>query len=218
MKKITEIYEEYKIQPTLEEHMLRVSGVTKWILDNWRGVELDKNKILTVALLHDMGNILKFDFSPEVSPFIYTDEERKYWEEIKKEYQEKYGNQVHEATKKIVEELELPVEISEKVGGLGFRQSEKFLENMDYISMIVQYADMRVTPHTITSIDERLKDFYRRYEKRSDFEILFQEREDSRLALYEIQKIILKNTNENLLEISDKIIQPLVEELKNFEI
>ena len=57
---ILEIYEKYKIMPQLQEHQLRVASVAKTICDHLL-VPVHTDHVVSVCLLHDMGNILKFD-------------------------------------------------------------------------------------------------------------------------------------------------------------
>ena len=59
-------------------HMLRVVACSYLIIDNWNGPEIDKEAIIRVCLLHDMGNIVKIpeDFSKDGN-FIKT--RRKYF-------------------------------------------------------------------------------------------------------------------------------------------
>ena len=59
-RKITDIYKEYKIMPSLQMHMLRVAAVTKMIVDNYN-MDLDKESLVVAALVHDLGNIVKMD-------------------------------------------------------------------------------------------------------------------------------------------------------------
>ena len=63
--KIIDIYNKYHIPKTLQLHMLRVSACAMLILDNWNGNKLDKESIIKVSLLHDMGNIAKINDNPE---------------------------------------------------------------------------------------------------------------------------------------------------------
>ncbi len=64
-------------------HMLRVVACSYLIIDNWNGPEIDKEAIIRVCLLHDMGNIVKIpeDFSKDEN-FIKT--RRKYFEKYGK--------------------------------------------------------------------------------------------------------------------------------------
>ena len=78
---ILEIYKKYHLPENLQMHMLRVAACASLILDNWNGEKIDKEAIIRVCLLHDMGNMVKIpeDFSKD-EEFI----------RIRKEYFEKY--------------------------------------------------------------------------------------------------------------------------------
>ena len=67
---ILEIYEKYKIMPQLRTHMLRVAAVGKIVCDavnekvkQNRGEFVNTKNVVTACLLHDMGNIIKFDLN-----------------------------------------------------------------------------------------------------------------------------------------------------------
>jgi len=59
---ILKIYEKYKILPALQQHMFRVASVAKMIAEHMV-IDVDIDCITKAALLHDMGNILKFNLS-----------------------------------------------------------------------------------------------------------------------------------------------------------
>lgn len=84
---IIEIYNKYHLPENLQMHMLRVAACSNLIMDNWNGKEIDKEGIIRVCLLHDMGNMVKIpeDFS--------NDEE---FIKIRRKYFEKYGTNDHE--------------------------------------------------------------------------------------------------------------------------
>ena len=62
---IIKIYNKYYLPENLQMHMLRVAACSNLIIDNWKGIEIDKDAIIRVCLLHDMGNMVKIpeDFS-----------------------------------------------------------------------------------------------------------------------------------------------------------
>ena len=62
---IIDIYNKYHLPKNLQMHMLRVAACSNLIIDNWKGIEIDKDAIIRVCLLHDMGNMVKIpeDFS-----------------------------------------------------------------------------------------------------------------------------------------------------------
>ena len=84
---IIDIYNKYHLPENLQMHMLRVAACSNLIIDNWNGPKIDKESIIRVSLLHDMGNMVKIpeDFSKD-EEFI----------KIRKKYFEKYGTNDHE--------------------------------------------------------------------------------------------------------------------------
>ena len=56
---ILQIYNKYHLPENLQMHMLRVAACSNLIMDNWNGSDIDKQAIIRVCLLHDMGNMVK---------------------------------------------------------------------------------------------------------------------------------------------------------------
>ena len=52
---IIDIYNKYHLPENLQMHMLRVAACSNLIIDNWNGQTIDKESIIRVSLLHDMG-------------------------------------------------------------------------------------------------------------------------------------------------------------------
>ena len=83
MRTIQQIYSDYKIMPNLQLHQLRVASVAKIIAENFKE-KLDKESIVIACLFHDMGNIIKFNFS-YFTEFLKP-EGLEYWQAVKNEY------------------------------------------------------------------------------------------------------------------------------------
>ena len=62
---IIDIYKKYHIPQQLQLHMLRVAACSNLILDNFEGKKINKESIIRVCLLHDMGNIAKIKDNPD---------------------------------------------------------------------------------------------------------------------------------------------------------
>ena len=75
--------------PNLREHQLRVASVAAQICDNFFE-PLNKKDIVTACLLHDMGNIIKFNLN--YFPELIKPEGIEYWQKVQNEYKKKYGN------------------------------------------------------------------------------------------------------------------------------
>ncbi len=57
---IQQLYEKYEIMPNLQLHMYRVAAVAKMICDHFQK-PINKQEVIITCLLHDIGNIIKFD-------------------------------------------------------------------------------------------------------------------------------------------------------------
>src|SRR5205823_967909 len=124
---ILEIYKKYQIMPQLAEHQLRVAAVASLICENFQG-DIDMQNIVTACLLHDMGNIVKFNFDTETLKKLHgvvSPEQAKQWEQVKQEFLAKYGGGSHNVTMKIVDELGVGERIRELVDCVGFNQAKE---------------------------------------------------------------------------------------------
>jgi len=76
---IIQVYAKYQIMPELARHQLRVAGVAQTIVQACQE-RLDEDSIVTACLLHDMGNILKFDLTR--FPEFLQPEGLDYWQQV----------------------------------------------------------------------------------------------------------------------------------------
>ncbi len=187
MLKITEIYKEYKIMPNLQMHQLRVAAVAKMICDSM-DIELDKDKVLKATLLHDMGNVIKFDLVQTQKIFGYSDFETEEAKRVQKEFIDKYGDNEHEATVKIIKEIGLSEDIMNMADENRFSYMCKHKEIDDIYMKIMHYADGRVGPHGILSYEDRMNDAGNRYKNHR----INSWQEDERLKLVECGREIEK--------------------------
>lgn len=114
---VREIYNNYKIMPTLRLHQLRVAAVGQIICDSIPDFK-DTKEVVVTCLLHDMGNIIKFDLN--YFPEFLKPEGLEYWQKVKEEYIQKYGNDEHHATQSIIAELLNSGKIRECADQVGF--------------------------------------------------------------------------------------------------
>lgn len=163
MKTILEIYKHYKIMPLLQEHQLRVASVAAMICDNI-DAPIDRSEIISACLLHDMGNIIKFDLASPLNDFDET--ELEYWEDVQKEFRKKWPDE-HVASREIAREIGINRITLELIENIGIVKSHLIAaENGDMNKKIGCYSDMRVGPHGILPLDERINDAKKRYSKK----------------------------------------------------
>jgi putative nucleotidyltransferase with HDIG domain len=160
MKNIKEIYKEYKIMPNLVQHQVRVAAVAMQICESI-DLEVEKENIIKACLLHDMGNIIKFKL--DQFPDFLSPEGLEYWEKVKYDYILKYGNSEHQASRDIATELGVSDKIIELLDCIDSTSVEIIKMEDDFTKKICIYADNRVTPFGIVSIEERSLEAKERY-------------------------------------------------------
>ncbi len=214
MKNIIEVYDKYKIMPNLREHMFRVAAVASLICDNFNET-LPKKEIVSACLLHDMGNIIKSDFKD--FPEFLMPNGLDYWVKVKNEYIKKYGSEEHKATEIIAKENSLPIKTIEIIKHIGFsnamkNESEKLFENK-----ICNYADMRVGPYGVLSLEERISEAHERY-KGKNHSISSNDFNSLTNSLRNIEEQIFLKCQIKPEDITDEAITPIILELRNFVI
>lgn len=180
---ITEIYKKYEIPPNLADHQLTVASVANVICEHTNKGNL--HRIVLACLLHDMGNIIKFNLDKSIPGADIDDIE--YWKEVQQRFVEKYGNDEHAATLAIVRDIGVDDGVIELIDAVGFRHSIDTLNSGDVSKMIAGYSDMRVAPHGVVSLEERLSDLTKRYGSTDD-------REQYNQAFRQIETLIFADT------------------------
>jgi hypothetical protein len=211
MRKISEIYEKYKIMPNLQEHMYKVAGVASLICDNFNG-SLPKDEIISTCLLHDIGNIVKFKL--DKFPNFLEPEGLDYWSGIQNSYFKKYGYEQHEATSQIIKEIGISNIVLDLAKHVGFSMAENNLKNNSFARKICAYSDMRVAVFGVRSLKERLDDLSERYSKKSI--ISNSSVEYIHKCFFEIEKQIFNKCKIKPEYITDETVSSIVLELKNF--
>lgn len=213
---IIEIYNQYKIMPQLQEHQLKVAGVASLIINNLSLI-INKREIIIACLLHDMGNIIKFDLS-QAKNILNLDLDLNYWQGVKDEYIKQYGSDEHLATIKIGKELNLSGRILDLIYCVGFGQAEDNLKGGDLAKQICAYADMRVMPKGVVNMDARFADLRVRYAHRAGEWGGQDKREVFEKSLKEIEKRIFENCKIKPGDITEGSVLPIMLELKEFNI
>jgi hypothetical protein len=214
-RKILDIYTEYKIPPNLQRHMLWVAAVATMIYDNFEE-PLSKEDVVTACLLHDMGNIVKYDM--DYFPQFHEPEGKEYWQNVQNEFKNKYGKKEHEATRAIAKNIGLPKNIVDMVGKFDFFLHCIHLEGNDMGLKIMNYSDNRVNPFGIVSYDERMEEARKRYQNREDNNIDEEKRQKFVACGKDIEKQIFAKCKIKPEDINDETVKPIVESLKNFVI
>ena len=218
MKIATQIYEQYNIMPSLQLHQLRVAAVAKLISDNFdppAGGPVNTHDVVLACLFHDMGNIIKSDLT--YFPEFVEPEGLEYWEKVKANFVLKYGANHHKANVMIVRDIGLPPASIALIDGIGFSQLEFVVADDSFERKIVQYADIRVGPHGILPLKERLEEGRKRYNTTRKARMYYESNDEFiRLARFagELEKQISAHMRIGPDDIDDAAIETVVDELR----
>lgn len=202
---IKELYQKYHIMPQLKIHMLRVAGVGKIILSGSK-ISVDMDLVMKSLLLHDMGNIVKFDLA---NPLMKVPD-LEYWKKIQMDYFDKYGKDTHKVTTQIIGEIgqdEVNKVMEEEHHGYESGDTMKILKK-SWPAKILAYCDVRVDPWGVVPMSKRIKDLHNRYGRDLawyDF-------------LYKLEADVKSMTTTDLDSITEESVKPFFDELLTYTI
>ncbi len=209
---VKHIYKKYKIMPNLQEHMLRTAAVASLICDNF-DEPLPKEEIINACLLHDMGNIVKFELN--LFPEFNKPEGIEYWQNVQNEYKEKYGNDEYIVHTKIVREIGVSDRVLELINSIDFFGVPNTATGEDFGKKIIEYCDDRIGPLGVVSLEQRFVDLRKRY---GHIKENVPARDAFEKAVTQIEKQIFAKCKIKPEDITNESIAPIISELRNFVI
>lgn len=201
MRTIGQIYEQYEIMPQLATHMLRVAGVGKLITDSWSDRELARRSVIA-CLVHDLGNLVKFKLEPR-----YLAE----WGPKQEELRKKWGHDAHDATYGILRELGMEEYVEFLLAEATLYETaapSKLWPTTPKPALIVLYADLRVVPSGVVSVEKRISDLETRYGAK---------RAEARWGR-QLEEYIQTLTTVNLREINETSVSHLFDDLLSYNV
>ncbi|NBV77876.1 HD domain-containing protein [bacterium] len=213
---IQEAYNHYRINQGLQMHQLRV-GAVGVLIARAQSSAVDEQSIGIACLLHDMGNILKSD--PRTLPELFEPEGPEYWLTVKEEFRKKYGDNEHDATAAIIRELGVSQRVLSLIEGMGFSKIQQVLQGGDRDLMIVEYADQRVAPFGVVSMEERHREGRERYAKKGRTFFLGNGTYDE-LWVYmkDLEYTLFAQASLTPESVTDASVAPIIEELKDWSL
>lgn len=137
--------------------MQDVAVVTLLLLDNWLGSKVDQQLTVHSALLHDLGNLVKFK-----RPFMGDlESEAAHWEAVQQKMIAKYGNNAKKATHQMVAEIGLASSVGQVLHDMDQLIEGDFSVMLE--AQIVEFADLCVSPEGIVGYQLRKQDLIDRY-------------------------------------------------------
>jgi len=214
---IQEIYKKFNIPPNLQQHMLRVAAYAKLIINNFNNSNLiSSHIILNSCLLHDLGNIIKFDFD-NFSELLGAEEKNiEYWKKVKTAMIYKYGNDEDIATVEMVNGLNVSPEVLFIVKNWGFKNFKRIAESDNWNWKIAVYSDHRISPIGVVTLQQNLENKQKRYKlSKQNASHLSEQANELFNSATQIEQEIMKNSLINLHTIDTIRVDNLTKELLN---
>lgn len=208
---ISKIYKRFQIPPNLAQHMFEVTATAKLILANWTGLNLnaDSENLIAALLTHDLGNLAKYDFSSDFNFTLFHNDAKliEHWKQVKKKIMQKYGTNDHEVTKNMMLELDAPKRLLEIHEMISFSNNELIYHSSDWVGKIAPYADQRVGPNGVLSLQGRFDDFAIRYKHRIPKGLTPERITELQTAMFATEKQIAEHMSITPEEITNESIK-----------
>ncbi len=221
-KALTEIYQLYNVPPNLAEHMLLVAALGKYVVESWIEPSIDKEIVINTLLLHDIGNLVKFDLDTDWSEQMMTKSKYlsnqenhtlQYWQKKQQEMISQYGPNADQANETIIKKIINDPKVSQLLENHSFTTLGDCLQSDDWEKKLVFYCDLRVEPQGLTSVEERIEDLRDRYRHRDsnwNDENLFRQWMNSSL---ELERQLDQHTSLDLRKVRQSDFDQLVRSL-----
>jgi hypothetical protein len=145
--------------------LLTVTKVAVWVLNHWVAEPpVSREEVIQATMLHDIANIAKFtlDDPTKIQDQRILDDLVR-WRESQTRFIEKYGRDDHVATDAILDEVGVSDRIRAAIQDKSFINIIRNAAGEDWLTKLVSYADFRVNPDGLATLDERVEYIRTRY-------------------------------------------------------
>jgi hypothetical protein len=135
------------------------------LLLSWTGPSLPNQLLLETMLLHDLGNLIKFDLRPEAPYHLMLPAELPFYTALQLLWRAKYGLEADEATCKLI--TKIPLKNGPRISQIILDHTAGTLAatvaKNDWLQKLCDYTDFRIGPHGMLTLAERFIDLKHRY-------------------------------------------------------
>jgi hypothetical protein len=215
---IAEVYRHYEVPPNVQRHMLRVAAVAEQMGRHWHGPPLRRERLVTVLLVHDLGNIVKCDYVN--LPHMLEEEQGRveHWRAVQARYQARFGTDDHLATHALAREVGLDDAALGLLDRMAFEHNDETAAGGDLEAKIAAYADHRVGPRGVLSLADRFAEIKQRYRGAAGAFMQSARAEELIDCAYTIEKQLALCCGLAPADIDDASIRPWMESLRGFEV
>lgn len=211
---ITEIYDKYNLPPNLKDHHFRVAAVSLTVVNNWAGPKINCELIKRVCLIHDLGNLIKYDLNGDLN----KDMDKEFWSKIQGGLIDKYGLNEQEATVLMAKEFVADSNVLDTLYLLTSNMADEIAASGNWELKICLYGDVRVGPFGVVSLTERMAEWKERYKNRVGWEKEKKRYNEISQACVNIEDQISQKMKMSINQISNHSISKYLADLPNSQI
>lgn len=208
----TKAYEKFKIMPTLATHMLTVGAVAKIFTDTIVESDFPAKEIVSACLLHDLGNIVKFNLDKTPKGLGIPNIE--YWKQEQQDIKNSYGLDEHEVTHTMAHEISVSDITLNAIDNCGSAKAQAVLKAKNVPAMFVTYCDYHVSPTGVVAIEERIEDILHRYKDTPKYEGY---KRDT-VNVKNIAQFLEETYSLNETSLNTTLVEETIEELKHWDL
>lgn len=215
---IQQFYTDHHIPTHLQRHMLRVTALGQFIARNWRD-PVNEHDVVKTLLLHDTGNLLKFELEKGVEVFDEGERELEHWLAVKAEMQRRYDPPTVEGA---IIGMAKEAGATERQLFLLTHMTITKLEQAGVVTdpeqAICTYCDYRVAPWGYVTLQERIDDLRARYQHREEkWADAARIAEKTQLS-QELEAAIQREVGVNLQQLPEEALDEAAEVLRGFQL
>jgi hypothetical protein len=194
------IYDTYYVLPGVRTHMMLAASVGHFLC---KQLAIPSERVVAALLLHDIGSVVKFRIDSPLSKEA-SKEEQEQLLIAQQKIKERFGSKEHGATANILVDLGVDKAVQELINKAQYSRAKEIVDESREIK-ICWYADYRVAPSGVVSVDKRAEDILQRYQSRAHFN---KEQFHSHIALLKrIEQELFRNLQCSPEDINPKSIQ-----------
>jgi len=196
------------VPANLIRHHLEVGAVTWLILHHWQGPKIDQELTLRTALLHDVGNLVKYTFPLEHQIYHEIIDDEAYWYRKQCQLISKYGRDADLTTRNLLKKFGFLSE-ARLLAEVHLAKYTNKLKNVSDEAKIVFLADGSVSPVGIVGVEARIEDVKKRYTGNEKMHLWVK-------ALRKNQVLLQERVDLNLSQLQDCDYYRIVNRLKKW--
>ncbi len=214
---IRTLYETLETPKNLQRHMRRVAAVGKLVAQNWIG-DIDESSVVETLLLHDLGNLLKFDFTKGMDLFDADERDVEHWLDVQAKMITTYSSDEHTATQMMAKEAGVSERVLYLLENMGSSNLYKTTQLNDAELKVCSYADFRVSPDGFLTVEKRFQDILVRYKSRDHILADTAKTLEKMEYCLELEKQLQQRVSIDLQKLPEKNLEAMAEEMKSWKL